>query len=222
MTLKQATDADFDLRLHSLRSATLRDQLEAASFDMNIAQIETRMLLHRYSQLPVFDTSNACNIRSRNGFQGLVSWQSIARARVRTPEPEITDVVVPAVVLDLNAELFSSLPAILDAEIAFIADENNICGIVTPHDIIMHLCGRAEQFFLMCGIEQALSRSVAALQDRTSSEATKIAMNDLIERLSTDWETIDTNLSKEEVIGALDKCRKLRNDLMHARSVDKF
>lgn len=227
MTSDNQFSSSYPISISSIPSSYLGEDLVWAHIAKPIGYVETLMLLHKYNQIPVFDRDQP---RSTD-LRGIVTWQSIARARVGRGEPSLADALVeyPPVV-DKDLDLFTAIPMMLEKEIVLVRDEGRIDGLITLYDLTKYLADRSELFFVLAEIEVLLRRIVktyigegALSQHRESDTWIKklddLGMDDCKRILEQDehWKQLGINHDRVIVVNAIDRARKLRNSLMHGR-----
>lgn len=67
-----------------------------------VAEAMTKMLVNDFSQLPV--------LKSKHTLDGAVTWQSMARARLKDPDAPLSAAIVPATKLPYDHDLHTVLP----------------------------------------------------------------------------------------------------------------
>lgn len=228
MTSGDEHASSYPISVDSIPSSSLGQKLVWAHVDKPIGYIETLMLLHKYDQIPVFDRDEPWSKHLR----GIVTWQSIARARLSHSEPSLADaLVVDQTVVDKDLDLFIAIPRILDTEIVLVRNEGRIDGIVTLYDLTEYLAARSEPFFLLSEIEVLLRMlvedciGVDALGELGGDDASIKTPDDLgmgdckwILEQGNNWDLLGTNHDRATVINEIERARKLRNQLMHGRA----
>lgn len=222
--------SSYPISLDSIPSSSLGQKLVWAQIDKPIGYIETLMLLHKYDQIPVFDRDKPWSKHLR----GIVTWQSIARARFGHGEPSLADaLVVDQTVVDKDLDLFTAIPRILDTEIVLVQHKGRIDGLITLYDLTEYLAARSEPFFLLSEIEVLLRGLVKWCidEDKLSqyrsgdisiSTSDDLGMGDCKRILEQGkfWEQLGTNQDRVTVVSEIECARKLRNQLMHGRAFE--
>lgn len=114
----------------------------------------TRMLATGYSQLAVVD--------DQGHYQGAVSWESIGRAQLATPDATLRDATVHARVVNHDDDLFTQIEEIYQRGFVFVIgeDRKTLEGIVTAHDLTRQFGALAQPFSLVEEAELRLRRQV--------------------------------------------------------------
>lgn len=230
MTAGSAAGNSYPLMVEAILSPELGEDLKWVHLDQTVGLAETLMMLHKYSQLPVFRRGNAPR---RSDLEGLVTWESIARARLGSAEePELADALADAVpqVVERDMELFRVIPMVLDAEAVLVEHQGEICSLITPYDLTKWLADVSEPFFALSEIEARLrclvdrcidggthKRSVGS--DDALLRIVDLSMGDCIRVLEREdtWLRLDTRHDRATVVKALNEARETRNRLMHGR-----
>lgn len=225
MASDNGTGNSYPMKVGDLPGASVGADLVWAHRNRTVGHAETLMLLNRYSQIPVFDHGEK---PLRNKLAGLATWQSIACARLTSPDPKLADALSekPPVV-SRETDLFLAVPAILYAETVLVEECGVICGIVTAHDLAELLADRSEPFFVLSETEAVLRDLVThhgldvkqRESEGSAAEADNLSMSDCIGALLQEdaWQQLGTSHDRSVVRKALDRSRKARNHLMHAR-----
>ena len=185
------------------------------------------MQLHKYSQIPVFD----CDKPLMCKLKGVVTWQSIAGARLRKKnEPELVEALVKLPVVERGDELFAAIPRIMEAEAVLVHHQGQIDGIVTVYDLSKFLASRLEPFLIFNEIEVHLRTLVGQLRgerelDQDSgptdsvSTVSQLGMGQCIQELDSaeNWSRIVLHQDREIVVRELKAMSTERNDVMHGR-----
>ncbi|WP_419552030.1 CBS domain-containing protein [Candidatus Poriferisodalis sp.] len=227
MTLGNELSSTYPIFVSSIPSSSLGEKLVWTHIDKPIGYVETLMLLHKYNQIPVFDHDEPWSKYLR----GIVTWRSIARARLGRREPSLAEALVENQhVVDKDLDLFTAIPRILDTEIVLVRDKGRIDGLVTLYDLTEYLAESSEPFFLLSEIEVLLRRLVERCTDkytpgqRGEADISIKTLDDLgmgdcrtILEQQNNWELLGTNQDRATVTGEIECARKLRNQLMHGR-----
>lgn len=166
------------LRIDSLESAN--SGVTSVKPDDTLEKVQSLMMRHDYSQLAVM--SGVRDLR------GAVSWESIARARIRNPAATLKDAMVPAETLRSDDDLLAKIPVIQNAGYAFvIAHDNRVAGVVTPYDLSEQFANLVSRSFFSprsnvgC-VESSTGRSRRTSSRRFETQRTRSARSD---RLTT-------------------------------------
>ena len=216
MTASTTTVPSYPMTISAVQSASLGDDLVWAHKDQKASHAETLMLLHKFSQIPVFNHGKR---PLRNKLAGMATWQSLARARLVSSDPNLGDSMADAVppVVDKDADLFAAIPGVLAAEVVLVQAEGEICGMVTAHDLADWLSVHSEPFCALVETE-ALLRDLA-VRYGCDAMAEDPSMGDCISELGREetWRRLGTNHDRATIIKALNQVREIRNRLMHGR-----
>lgn len=183
---------------------------------------QTQMMLNDFSQLAVMNGPHS--------LIGAVTWESMARAKVRdasAPFAAAIDRDVTAVRFD--TELFSALPTIVHTGFVFVRDTKSaISGIVTTANLSEQYAGLAEPFLLLGEIDRLLRRAlrrVFQLEDvlllldggRQIGSFDELSMGDYQRILENPrlWDQLGWALDRSVFVQRLDEVRSIRNDVMH-------
>ena len=227
MTAGSATRNGLPIMVGAIPSSSLGPDLQWAHKDQMVSRAETMMLLHRYSQVPVFDHGQR---PLRNKLKGMATWESIARARLISAEPKLADALAetPPQVVHKDSDLFRAIPMILDAEAVLVAEQGDICGIVTAYDLTEWLADRSEPFFALSETEELLRSLFAQITeidtllrsvgpDDAPVQIDDLTMGECIRVLDREetWQQIGADHDRATVVAALNEARETRNRLMH-------
>ena len=191
--------------------------------DASLAQAQTLMILHDYSQLAVASTPRSV--------QGAITWESIGRRSVSRDLVCARDALVPAEEVEYDNDLLPLLPRIASAGYVFVrGQDKTLSGIVTAADVTVEFDALASPFFLLGEIERRLrlvleqipletldelrdpadaSRSVTSAEDLLLGEISR-----LLQRPDV-WELLKWRADRATFIAFMDEVRALRNRLMH-------
>lgn len=210
------------LRVSSLESAN-RGLISVSKND-SLRKAQSLMIRHDYSQLAV--------IEGGRKLEGAISWESIAKATVHSPEADLRSCISTAGSVSLDDDLLSQIPRIIDSGYLFVRDvENRICGIVTTADLSeafqilagpFLLAGEAERHlrqivnthFTTKDIEDSKNPNDPGREAISAEDLTLGEIQRLIER-PTNWERIDWYVDRSVFLEALQSLRELRNEIMH-------
>lgn len=194
--------------------------------DTELTDAIAKMLLNNYSQLPV--------MQGERTVQGLVSWRSIGRAKVRSGSPckFVRDCIEEADVVSSETHLFEAIGKIAERDVVLVRNnENKIIGLVTTYDISRQFSDLAEPFLLLSEIENHLRRlidgkfSLEELKaNRDPNDASRKIENvanltfwEYIRLLDkpANWDRLGYDLSRAECTKRLREVGRIRNDVMH-------
>ncbi len=117
--------------------------------EASLAQAQTLMILHDYSQLAVASTPRSV--------QGAITWESIGRRSVSRDLVCARDALVPAEEVEYDNDLLSLLPRIASAGYVFVrGQDKTLSGILTAADVTVEFDALASPFFLLGEIERRL------------------------------------------------------------------
>jgi predicted transcriptional regulator len=204
------------LRVQSIKSA--HGPLVSVGPQDSLGQAQGRMLQHDYSQLPIL---------SGRDLRGVVSWESIAKALVVSPDCSLEDVKAPIdPPLRLEDDLLSNVSRIVEQGFLFVeGPDRHISGIITVADIAEEFENRAKPFFLLGDIERRLRRLVGRIPQELTPADTPISPEDmtfgqyqrLFERAEV-WDSFQWKLDRPWFVKRIDAVRQIRNDVMHFSS----
>jgi CBS domain-containing protein len=183
----------------------------------------TKMLVNDYSQLPV--------LKNRYSLEGAVTWQSIARARLKDPQAPLSAAIVEATKLSYSDDLHKVLPKLQDEDFIVVANPHNeITGIVTTADVVALYHERTLPFLLIGELDQELRqlieatipfdtvRAVCAQPGRPELESfDDMTMGDYQQVLGHPgcWATLGWPLDRVTFVKRVDDLRRIRNDITH-------
>jgi CBS domain-containing protein len=205
--------------IESIPSAT--GQVIFVSPDQTLEQAQGLMIKHDYSQLPV--------MTSERDLKGVVSWRSIARARVFRSTITLrnaTDEHPPVVYV--TDKLLDAVGTIYDADFVFVRDRNDrICGIVTTADLSGQFRELSAPFFQIGEVEGLLRSRIGQVfpieEIRVAVKSAKLGSVDdmtffqyqLLLDHPDRWSRMHWLVDRGMFIDCLDKTRHVRNKIMH-------
>lgn len=224
---EKVEQAPLTYRINHLASAT-EGVVSVSSRDM-LNKAITSMVYHDFSQLPVLDElGRLC---------GVVTWESIGRARMSGTALTLADVITPDPLNLLDqSELLPWVTQIQQRGYAFVHDsQHKITGIVTASDLSTQFGIRVQPFVLLEELEQRLRRLINQALDHCTLTLDQIrskllphrrnrvqAADDLtlgeypyVLEPQEHWEALDWNADQGLVVDSLTECGKFRNRLMH-------
>ncbi|MFI0895899.1 CBS domain-containing protein [Streptomyces sp. NPDC020983] len=183
----------------------------------------TVMVYRGYSQLPVLDADGR--------LRGVVSWESIGRARMADAGADLQAATVRAQEADRSDDLLDWIEAIQRSGYVLVRDhDHKVCGLITASDLTAQFGTRVRPFVLVEEIEQRLRRVVdrCVPLDRIravvpKSHAGKVqsaagltfgAYGHLL-KTAENWSALGWGIDQQRFLEALEECRKFRNSLMH-------
>ena len=183
----------------------------------------TLMVLRGYSQLPVLDGDGR--------LRGVVSWESIGRARMADPGAGLQAATVRGQEADGSDDLLDWIGAIQQFGYVIVRDhDHKVCGLITASDLTVQFGTRVRPFVLVEEIEQRLRRVVdrcipleriraalprgRAAQVRSAANLTFGAYKHLL-RVPENWAALGWGIDQDHFLTALEECRNFRNSLMH-------
>lgn len=188
-------------------------------------EAQTKMMMNDYSQLAVMTGE-----RSR---AGAVTWESIARAKVRDANAQFSNAVIgdPQEVR-FDADLFDVVGLIVSQGFVFVRDQTNrVSGIVTTSDLSEQYADLAKPFLHLGDIDQLLRRVIertftldevrTAIEDGatggTCTSFDDLGMGDYQRVLENPerWSRLGWSLDRKVFIERLERLRGIRNDVMH-------
>lgn len=211
--------AGVSYKISNLDAANRPPEYVRASDSLQSAM--TRMVLRGYSQLPVLD--------SHDRLRGVVSWESIGRARMADPHAELEAAVNRAREAERSDDLLDWVGEIQQTGFVMVRDrDHKVCGLITAADLALQFGTRVRPFVLLEEIEQRLRRAV---DPRISPERLRAAARgssrvksaaDLtfgnygyLLKESENWDALGWSIDQGLFLQELEQCRQFRNDLMH-------
>jgi hypothetical protein len=196
-------------------SVLLTDTLQTAT---------TLMRFESYSQLAI--------MQGEREVRGIISWESIAKRSMLTPEPKLVgDCRVDAQVIDGDGSLFDALPTIEKFGYVLVrSKEKKITGIVTASDLAVELRSLSYPFMSIGTIEGLIRKKLhphveladlALLEEhskaRNESDIALITFGENVRLLEREeiWCRLAINIDKKQFIKRLLIIRDIRNDVMH-------
>ena len=214
------------ITVDGIPSANLGDELAWVTKQTTIAQVETKLLLHKFSQLPVFSNKQ----RLATGLRGIVSWQSLARAKVRGPGANAGQALVPVTLVESTDDLFRVVSTVLAEDLVLVRRQGKIDGLITLYDLTEFLAERAEPFFMIGEIDRRLRRVIkshftldyfgdVAGNRRNLRSHDELGFGDYITALQSEdgWARLECSLDRAMIVEALEYVRSARNQIMHFR-----
>ncbi|MBZ6132071.1 MULTISPECIES: CBS domain-containing protein [Streptomyces] len=208
-------------RVSNLESANRMPECVRVGDDLDTAT--TLMVLRGYSQLPVLDSDGR--------LRGVVSWESIGRARIAYSSPGLHAATVRAQEANGSDDLLDWIGVIQQYGYVVVRDpDHKVCGLITASDLTVQFGTRVRPFVLVEEIEQRLRRVVdrcipldriragvprnRAAQVHSAANLTFGAYKWLLKE-PENWAALGWGINQEHFLAALEECRVFRNDLMH-------
>ncbi|MGW0333108.1 CBS domain-containing protein [Streptomyces sp. NPDC003011] len=189
----------------------------------SIGTAMTIMVLRGYSQLPVLDADGR--------LRGVVSWESIGRARMSDPNAGLQAATVRGQEADRSDDLLDWIGTIQQSGYVLVRDhDHKVCGLITAADLTVQFGTRVRPFVLVEEIEQRLRRVVdrcipldriravvprhRASRVHSAADLSFGAYGYLL-KVPENWAALGWGIDQEHFLTALEDCRNFRNDLMH-------
>ncbi|MGO4753453.1 CBS domain-containing protein, partial [Streptomyces sp. 2MCAF27] len=183
----------------------------------------TIMVLRGYSQLPVLDADGR--------LRGVVSWESIGRARMADPFADLEAATVRGQEADRSDDLLDWVRTIQQSGYVLVRDhDHKVCGLITASDLTVQFGTRVRPFVLVEEVEQRLRRVVdrcipldriravvprgRASRVHSAANLTFGAYGHLL-KVPENWASLGWAIDQEHFLAALEECRQFRNSLMH-------
>lgn len=182
----------------------------------------TKMLVNDFSQLPV--------LKSKHTLEGAVTWQSIARARLKDSNAPFSAAIVPARKLPYSQDLDTVLPVLQTEDFVVVTNSHNeITGIVTTADVVGLYRERTLPFLLIGELDQELRQIMTTIDlgvlralcakpgcpeleshdDMTMGDYERVLENPEC------WDALGWRLDRQTFVNRIAELRKLRNDITH-------
>ncbi|MFF0529401.1 CBS domain-containing protein [Nocardia amikacinitolerans] len=208
-------------RISNLESANRMPECVRVGDSLRSAM--TLMTLRGFSQLPVLDQDGR--------LRGVVSWESIGRARMSNDNAELDAAIVKAREADRSDDLLDWIADIQQSGYVIVRDrDHKVCGLVTSADLTGQFGVRLRPFVLVEEVEQRLRVAVGArislerIREKVPpKQASKIQSSaDLtfgaykhILGVPENWKAMGWAVDHKLFLTALEECRQFRNNLMH-------
>ncbi|WP_419838229.1 CBS domain-containing protein [Candidatus Poriferisodalis sp.] len=230
MTTDENHSPNYPLSIASIPGLFLDGELVWIPAHKSIESAVTLMQIHKYSQIPVFDSDKPLMCK----LQGVITWQSIADARLRKKnEPELVEALVDLPVVERDDELFAAIPKIMEAEAVLLYDQGQIDGIVTVYDLSKFLASRLEPFLIFNEIEIHLRTLAGQLRDESELDLVSGAIDSVstvshwgigqcIQALKNaeNWSKVVPHQDREIVVQELKIMSAERNAVMHGHRLE--
>ncbi|WP_173019551.1 CBS domain-containing protein [Streptomyces alkaliphilus] len=206
-------------RVNNLESANRMPDGVRVGDDLRKAM--TIMALRNYSQVPV--------LNSEGRLHGVVSWESIGRARLANPDVDLDAATVPGKEVGLSDDLLDSIGLIQRFGYVFVRDhEHRVHGLITASDLAEQFGPRVRPFVLVEEIEQHLRLIVdryipfERVRKAARNSSRVKSVDDLtfgayqhVFAVEENWAALGWNIDRVRFLDDLDECRRFRNSLMH-------
>ncbi|WP_405954875.1 CBS domain-containing protein [Streptomyces phaeochromogenes] len=196
---------------------------ESVNVGDSLGTAMTVMVLRGYSQLPVLDADGR--------LRGVVSWESIGRARMADPGADLRAATVRGQEADRSDDLLDWIGSVQQSGYVLVRDhDHKICGLITASDLTVQFGTRVRPFVLVEEIEQRLRRVVdrcipldriRAVVPRGRASRVNSAANltfgvyGHLLRVPENWAALGWAIDQQHFLAALEECRNFRNGLMH-------
>jgi hypothetical protein len=177
------------------------------------------------------DFSQLAVMNGNGNLIGAVSWESIARARLRDPEAELRDCIIDAVDVKVDTPLLDAIRVVASSEFVFVKKyDDTVSGIVTTMDLSDQFSALAGPFLTLGEIERLLRilidreftvdelvEMIEPDDGRTISGSHSLTMGE-IQRIITsrrNWERLGWPADRKVFTEAINNIRKTRNGIMH-------
>ncbi|WP_143048098.1 MULTISPECIES: CBS domain-containing protein [unclassified Streptomyces] len=123
----------------------------------------TIMVLRGYGQLLVLDADGR--------LRGVVSWESIGRARMADPGADLKAATVRGQEAERSDDLLDWIGTIQQSGYVLVRDhDHKVCGLITATDLTVQFGTRVRPFVLVEEIEQRLRRMATGAFRSTASK----------------------------------------------------
>jgi len=183
----------------------------------------TKMLDKKFSQMAV--------IEENGKLCGVVSWESIGKARIAHADPTLEQATVPAVIVDHHAPLLEQIGVIYEKGFVLVRNADGVAvdGIVTAADLTRQFGNLARPFMLIEEVESRLClREDKVFSPDELREADPRRRADIhraadftlgthyhLLKEEKNWAKLGWNVDHLYFLGKLQEVRDIRNGLMH-------
>lgn len=183
----------------------------------------TLMVLRNFSQLPVLDSDGRLS--------GVVSWESIGKARMANRTPDLRAATVRGQEADRSDDLLNWVETIQQSGYVVVRDhDHKVCGLITAADLTVQFGTRIRPLVLLEEIEQRLRRMVdrcipldrirAIVPGRRAARvhsAADLTLGDYryLFLEPENWTALGWIIDQQYFLAALEDCRNFRNAVMH-------
>ncbi|WP_416975595.1 CBS domain-containing protein [Streptomyces sp. 4F14] len=205
----------------NLDSANRMPECVRASDSLDSAT--TLMVLRNFSQLPVLDADGRLS--------GVVSWESIGKARMANRTPDLRAATVRGQEADRSDDLLNWVETIQQSGYVVVRDhDHKVCGLITAADLTVQFGTRIRPLVLLEEIEQRLRRMVdrcipldrirAIVPGRRAARvhsAADLTLGDYryLFLEPENWTALGWIVDQQYFLAALEECRNFRNAVMH-------
>lgn len=192
--------------------------------DATIQRAQSLMVQHDFSQLVV-----ANGLRN---LVGVVSWESIGRARMHDADVTLQGATLRPVVVGIDDEVLPHVPDISLKGYVVVRDvDQKLCGIVTTTDISEQFRELAGPFLLVGDVERRLRRLISGHydleqlqaarhpgdEDRSVASVADLTVGEYIHLLDEEaaWAKLGWDVERKVFVESLHDFRELRNEVMH-------
>jgi hypothetical protein len=222
--ISSAAVSDLPVRMKVSWIPSANWPVERVDPSAQLALAQSKMLRHDYSQLAVQATER--------GDLHAISWESIAKARMRNSDATIGDAIVPAACVDWDDDLLPLISTIIDKGYVFVrGQDRKLSGIVTTADLSKQFEEFANPFLMLGEIERGLrvviddtfpTETLVAIRDerdsgRTVESAADLTIGEMLRLLEAraNFEQLGWVMDRSEFVEAMEEIRDLRNEVMH-------
>lgn len=214
---------DVSLSVGSLESANRG--VESVLMDDTLLHAQSVMMRFDYSQLAVL--SGPRNVR------GAISWESIARERLRNPEVDrVSACMVEARSVEAENHLLDVVPEVAQRGFVFVkARDGTLSDIITMADLSTQFAELAHPFVLIGEIERWLRKALDSTlepselvsyrhpddPDRDVDTAANLTLGEMIRAIENrdNWERLGWVGDRNVFLEAMADVRRIRNETMH-------
>jgi hypothetical protein len=182
------------------------------------------MTRYDFSQLPVMTHPKA--------LRGVVTWESIALAKLRMKDATLANTTAPITAVHHDQPLLNLVPRIVEAGFVFVrGSDEKITGIVTTADLSEQFAASTGAFLVLSEIELALRHAVdsrfspeelrASLNPnflgREVNGASSLSLGEIQKLLEEEesWKRLEWWIDRRLFIAELNQVRSIRNEVMH-------
>lgn len=214
---------DVSLSVGSLESANRG--VESVLLDDTLVHAQSVMMRYDYSQLAVL--TGPRNVR------GAISWESIARERLRNAEVDrVSACMVEARSVEAENHLLDVVPEVAQRGFVFVkAKDGTLAGIITMADLSAQFAELAHPFVLIGEIERWLRKALDSTfdsselvsyrhpddPDRDVETAANLTLGEMIRVIENrdNWERLGWVGDRNVFLEAMADVRRIRNETMH-------